>query len=104
MWVCRIWSFYTGLMDKTLFDFLLEQSPDAGVSQQDENGNTPLLALFVNMPETGDYDRRPYVKKLLELNSDVNAVNKEGLPVLAAAIMAGMPLRQPERPHGVCLV
>ncbi len=76
-------------MDKTLFDFLLEQSPDAGVSQQDENGNTPLLALFVNMPETRDYDRRPYVKKLLELNSDVNAVNKEGLPVLAAAIMAG---------------
>ena len=76
-------------MDKSLFDFLLEQTPDAGVSQQDENGNTPLLALFVNMPETRDWSRRHYVKKLLELNSDANAVNKEGLPVLAAAIMAG---------------
>ena len=76
-------------MSCSLFDFLLEQSPDAGVSQQDANGNTPLLALFVNMTETRDYDRRHYVKKLLELNSDVNAVNREGLPVLAAAIMAG---------------
>ena len=76
-------------MNSSLFDFLLEQSPDAGISQQDENGNTPLLALFVNMTETRDYDRRHYVKKLLELNSDVNAANKEGIPVLAAAIMAG---------------
>ena len=69
-----------------LLQFVLDNRPD--LELRDSRGNTPLLAVFVNHADAvSDTDRDYVVKKLIEQGADVNAVNKEGLSVLMAALM-----------------
>ncbi|MBQ8708482.1 MAG: ankyrin repeat domain-containing protein [Succinivibrionaceae bacterium] len=70
------------------FEKVLECGPD--INLRDNHGNTPLLAMHANLTEiAGNVSRNKVTRKLLEMGADVNAVNKEGVSALMAALMTG---------------
>ena len=68
---------------------LLELKPD--LNARDDLGNTPALAAYeyISGSRSRIGDRDHLVKILAEAGADLNAVNKRGVNILTAAIMAG---------------
>lgn len=79
-----------GINDR-IFDMVIDRKPD--LEQTDAEGNTVLLALYVNMPGSGEDNRDRILGKLIAAGANVNAVNRDGVSVLAASLIAGAAVR-----------